>query len=50
MVEAIKMREGARAEHIAREHARLALKNLEYVMNQDRNLIKRVPGLSLVAG
>ena len=36
------------AEQIAREHARLALKNLEYVMTHDRSLIDRVPGLALV--
>jgi len=44
----IDRREGSRAEHIAREHARLARKNLEYVMQHDRSLISRVPGLSLV--
>ena len=50
MLDAIQRREGARAEHIAREHARLARKNLEYVIRHDRSLIKKVPGLSLVAG
>lgn len=49
MLEAIEMHEGVRAEHIAREHARLARKNLEYVMNQDRSLMTKVPGLTLVA-
>lgn len=50
ILNAITNRQGSRAEHIAREHARLALKNLEYVLQHDRSLIKRVPGLSLVAG
>jgi len=50
ILEAIEKREGARAEHIAREHARLARKNLEYVTNDDRSLMKKVPGLSLIAG
>jgi GntR family transcriptional regulator of vanillate catabolism len=48
--DAIEAREGGRAEFIAREHARLALKNLKYVMKHDRSLMKMVPGLSLVAG
>lgn len=50
MLEAIEQRQAGRAEHIAREHARLARKNLEYVMIHDRSLMKKVPGLSLVAG
>jgi GntR family transcriptional regulator of vanillate catabolism len=49
LLEAIEAGEGARAEFIAREHARLALKNLKYVMNHDRSLMEKVPGLSLVA-
>jgi GntR family transcriptional regulator of vanillate catabolism len=49
MAEAIAAREGARAEAIAREHARLARRNLDYVMTEDRSLIHRVPGLALVA-
>lgn len=49
IVAAIEAREGARAEAIAREHARLARTNLEYVMFHDRSLIGRVPGLALVA-
>ncbi|MGH1331400.1 MAG: GntR family transcriptional regulator [Paracoccaceae bacterium] len=47
--EAIEAREGARAEALTREHARLARRNLEYVMRQDQSLIARVPGLVLVA-
>ncbi|ADZ71285.1 GntR family transcriptional regulator [Polymorphum gilvum] len=49
LLEAIEAREGSRAEAVAREHARLARQNLEYVMFQDRSLIVRVPGLALVA-
>jgi GntR family transcriptional regulator, vanillate catabolism transcriptional regulator len=49
MVAAIRNREGARAEALGREHARLARENLEYVMNADRQLAARLPGLSLVA-
>jgi len=48
IVEAIANREGARAEAVAREHARLARRNLDYVMYQDRSLIGQVPGLTLV--
>jgi GntR family transcriptional regulator of vanillate catabolism len=50
MVSAIELREGARAESLAREHARLARQNLEHVLDQDRSLIRRVPALSLVVG
>jgi GntR family transcriptional regulator of vanillate catabolism len=50
IVEAIELREGARAEAIAREHARLARSNLAFVLDTDRSLIRRVPALALVAG
>lgn len=50
IVEAVSLREGTRAEGVAREHARLARRNLEYVMFEDRSLIDRVPGLSMVVG
>ena len=50
IVSAIEQREGARAEALAREHARLARQNLEFVVNQDRSLMARVPGLTLVSG
>ncbi len=50
MVSAIALREGTRAEALAREHARLARQNLEFVLDQDRSLIRRVPALSLVVG
>ena len=49
IVEAIGKREGARAEALAREHARLARANLEFVLDQDRTLISRVPALALVS-
>ncbi|MFT6784482.1 MAG: GntR family transcriptional regulator of vanillate catabolism [Dinoroseobacter sp.] len=46
--ESIKNREGARAEALAREHARLARNNLEYIMNEKPSLAEQVPGLALV--
>jgi len=50
IVAAIAAREGTRAEMVAREHARIARGNLEYVMTQDRSLIRHLPGLALVVG
>lgn len=49
IVNAIEMREGARADSVTREHARLARLNLDVVM-KDRALMERVPGLKLVSG
>ncbi len=49
MVEAIRNREGARAEALGREHARLARENLEHVMKGDERLLAQVPGLALVS-
>lgn len=49
LIEAITAREGTRAEAIAREHAHLALRNLEYMLRCDPRLMGRVPGMSLVA-
>lgn len=46
--DAILAREGARAEALAREHARLARSNLEYVMREKPGLAEKVPGLALV--
>ncbi|HZL54960.1 MAG TPA: GntR family transcriptional regulator [Solirubrobacteraceae bacterium] len=46
LMEAIERREGARAENIAREHARLALTNLELVLRH-HGVLTRVPGHSL---
>jgi GntR family transcriptional regulator of vanillate catabolism len=48
LVDAIKHRQGARAEALAREHARLALANLEIVLRH-REVLERVPGASLIA-
>lgn len=48
IIEAIEAREGARAEAVAREHARLARRNLQYMLDQDRSIMNRVPGLALV--
>jgi GntR family transcriptional regulator of vanillate catabolism len=48
IVSAIELREGARAEAMAREHARLARANLGFVM-ENRQALKGVPGLALVA-
>jgi len=50
IVQAIEMREGVRAEFLAREHARLARQNLEFVVDHDRSLMRRVPALALVSG
>jgi len=48
LVSAIAGREGTRAEAIAREHARTARRNLEYMLNEDPALITRVRGLALI--
>lgn len=48
ILEAIEAREGARAEALAREHARLARENLTFLTEADPTLATRVPGLSLV--
>jgi GntR family transcriptional regulator, vanillate catabolism transcriptional regulator len=47
LLEAISAREGTRAEAVAREHARLALTNLEIVRHH-REMFARLPGASLV--
>lgn len=47
IVEAIESREGSRAEAVAREHARLARRNLEAAIEAGRGL-DRVPGASLI--
>jgi GntR family transcriptional regulator of vanillate catabolism len=49
ILEAIELREGTRAENLAREHARLARRNLEVAMNDDR-IKARYPALTLVTG
>jgi len=48
ITEAIELREGARAEALMKEHARLARRNLEAVFDSDK-LRARVPGLTLVS-
>lgn len=48
LVEAVENREGARAEAIAREHARIARSNLEESFAADRRARERLPGLSLI--
>jgi GntR family transcriptional regulator, vanillate catabolism transcriptional regulator len=48
LVEAIEQRQSARAEALAREHARLALTNLEIVLRH-RDVLDRVPGAALIA-
>jgi GntR family transcriptional regulator, vanillate catabolism transcriptional regulator len=47
IVEAIENRQGARAESIAREHARLARRNLEMALT-DQAILSCVPGNSLI--
>ncbi|MGN6465198.1 MAG: GntR family transcriptional regulator [Rhizobiaceae bacterium] len=48
IVAAIAAREGARAEALAREHARIARHNMQYLLDVDRSLMARVPSLALV--
>jgi GntR family transcriptional regulator of vanillate catabolism len=48
LIEAIERREGARAEAIGREHALLALRNLEIVLSH-REVLEHVPGARLIA-
>jgi GntR family transcriptional regulator, vanillate catabolism transcriptional regulator len=50
IVAAIAAREGTRAEAIAREHARTARRNLEYMINEDPDLIAKVRGLAFIRG
>ena len=49
ILEAITACEGARAEALTREHARLALVNLNYLTDTRPKLARSVPGLALVA-
>jgi GntR family transcriptional regulator of vanillate catabolism len=48
LIEAIERRQSGRAESLAREHARLALTNLEIVI-EHRDMLERMPGGSLIA-
>ena len=47
MIEAVRAGHGARAEEIAREHARLAMLNLELVLGSEPAL-DRLPGAPLL--
>jgi GntR family transcriptional regulator, vanillate catabolism transcriptional regulator len=47
LIEAIEGREAARAEALAREHARVAQRNLEIVL-ANRDVLERIPGGSLI--
>ena len=47
LIQAIERGEGARAESLAREHAQLALTNLEIALRH-RDLLERLPGASLL--
>ena len=49
ILEAIAAREGARAEALAREHARIARRNLSDALDRGRDAIRAIPGLALVA-
>ncbi|WHA43606.1 GntR family transcriptional regulator [Agrobacterium larrymoorei] len=48
IVEAIGAREGSRAEWLAREHARTARRNLEYIFGEDPGLLEKIPGLAII--
>jgi GntR family transcriptional regulator of vanillate catabolism len=47
LIEAIRRREGGRAEAIAREHARIARQNLDLAL-ENRQLLEQVPGSTLL--
>jgi GntR family transcriptional regulator of vanillate catabolism len=47
VVEAIELRQGARAESLMREHARLAHRNLQFVL-RDRETLKTIPGGAMI--
>ncbi|MDH6267406.1 GntR family transcriptional regulator of vanillate catabolism [Rhizobium sp. SG_E_25_P2] len=50
IVSAIRLREGGRAEALAREHARLARQNLDFVLEEQPELRRKVAALALMAG
>jgi GntR family transcriptional regulator of vanillate catabolism len=50
LLDAVINREGARAEALAREHARLALTNFFHLTDSRDALAAQIPGLALVAG
>ena len=47
LIEAIERRQGGRAENVAREHARLAIANLEVVMRHS-DVLEQMPGAALL--
>lgn len=49
LIEALSLGHGSRAEEIAREHARLAARNLAYAL-RDQRARQLVPGASLISG
>lgn len=50
IVAAIELREGARAEALAREHARIARQNLDFVLEESPELRRKVLALALMSG
>ncbi len=50
IVTAIELREGARAEALAREHARIARQNLDFVLEESPDLRRKVLALALMSG
>ncbi|SES20565.1 transcriptional regulator, GntR family [Tranquillimonas rosea] len=50
MLDAVSSHEGARAEALAREHARLARVNLDHVIQSREEVEAQIPGLALVTG
>lgn len=48
IISAIRNREGARAEALAREHARTARRDLEYVMKEKAGMVQQVASLALI--
>ena len=44
---AIRNREGSRADWLAREHARLAMNNLQQILKDKSRFVDQVPGLKL---
>jgi GntR family transcriptional regulator of vanillate catabolism len=50
ILSAIELREGSRAEALAREHARLARQNLDFVLQERPELKDKVAALALMAG
>ena len=50
IIDAIRNREGFRAESLTREHARAARRNVEFLLSQDAARRDRVPSLAILAG